>query len=118
MVYECPMRTLGSTCNNITDGSDLVETVSLFAMPAIPSRHPQSRLAVYGPHQTLTRSGGGYAASFGIALSTNRKNRALRAPATNDPSDSDFSESPVPFRKDRVLRLRDLNVRNLGRTES
>jgi hypothetical protein len=46
-----------------------------------------------------------YAASFGMALSTNRKNRVLRAPATNDTGDSEFSGPPLPFRKDRVLRV-------------
>lgn len=46
-----------------------------------------------------------YAASFGIALSTNRKNRVLRPPATNDTGDSEFSGSPDSFRKDRVLRV-------------
>jgi hypothetical protein len=47
-----------------------------------------------------------HAASLGTVRSTNRKNRALRVPATNDTGDSEFSGSPVPFRKDRVLRAR------------
>jgi len=78
------------------------------------------------------RCRGSYAASLGILSSTNRKNRVLRAPATNDScdtgkgdpegslfafrsgrvlrppatndtGDSEFSESPDSFRKDRVL---------------
>jgi hypothetical protein len=36
--------------------------------------------------------------------------RVLRPPATNDTGDSEFSGSPVPFRKDRVLRVQDLNL--------
>jgi hypothetical protein len=58
-----------------------------------------------GPTPDIGAFGGGYAASFGIALSTNRKNRVLRPPATNDTGDSEFPGSPVPFRRDRVLRV-------------
>jgi hypothetical protein len=58
-----------------------------------------------------------YAASRGIVRSTNRKNRVLRAPATNDscetsgadPEGSPFAFWP-PFRRDRVLRVPDLNL--------
>ena len=54
-----------------------------------------------------------YAARRGIALSTNRKNRWLRAPATND---SCVTPIPgyVPFRRDRVLRVLDLSLRRFG----
>ncbi len=52
-----------------------------------------------------------------MALSTNRKNRVLRAPATNDScdiSEGDPEGSPFafwfPFRRDRVLRIPDLNL--------
>jgi hypothetical protein len=58
-----------------------------------------------------------YAARRGMALSTNRKNRVLRAPATNDScetSEGDPGGSPFafwsPFRRDRVLRVQDLNL--------
>ena len=54
---------------------------------------------------------------MGMARSTNRKNRVLRAPATTDSCEigaGDPEGSPFafwePFRKDRVLRLRDLNL--------
>jgi hypothetical protein len=40
------------------------------------------------------------AANVGMGLSSNRKNRVLRAPATSD------SGPALPFRKDRVLRVR------------
>jgi hypothetical protein len=53
-----------------------------------------------------------YAPNLGIARSTNRKNRVLRAPATNDScetSKDDPEGSPFafwsPFRRDRVLRV-------------
>jgi hypothetical protein len=59
----------------------------------------------------------GLCCSFGIALSTNRKNRVLRVSAstdtcdvgTGDPEGSPFA-SWGPFRKDRVLRLQDLKA--------
>jgi hypothetical protein len=54
---------------------------------------------------------------MGMARSTNRKNRVLRAPATTDSCDigaGDPEGSPFafwcPFRRDRVLRLPDLNL--------
>jgi hypothetical protein len=53
-----------------------------------------------------------------LALRCQSRNRSLdqsqkwvlRAPAINDTGDSEFSGSPVPFRGDRVLRVRDLNL--------
>jgi hypothetical protein len=53
-----------------------------------------------------------YAASRGMARSTKRKNRVLRAPATNDSCETNEGgpEGPPfaflsPFRRDRVLRV-------------
>jgi hypothetical protein len=46
-----------------------------------------------------------YAASFGITLSTNRKNRLFRAPATTDSCETPIPGTDVPFRRDRVLHV-------------
>jgi hypothetical protein len=56
-----------------------------------------------------------YAARRGMALSTNRKNRVLRAPATNDSCEIPIPGTDVPFRRDRVLRVQDLNLRPNGK---
>jgi hypothetical protein len=46
-----------------------------------------------------------YAASFGITLSTNRKNRLFRAPATTDSCETPIPGTDIPFRRDRVLHV-------------
>src|SRR5258707_14831036 len=52
-----------------------------------------------------------------MELSTNRKNRVLRAPATNDSCETPIPGTDVPFRRDRVLRVPDLNLRQSDRLE-
>jgi hypothetical protein len=108
------------------------EDLKLLNLLAHPTRFEGVTFA-FGAQRSI------YAASRGIARSTNRKNRVLwppatndscdtsegdpegspfafrsgrvlRPPATNDPGDSEFPGAPVPFRRDRVLRVPDLNL--------
>jgi hypothetical protein len=51
-----------------------------------------------------------------MALSTNRKNRVLRAPATNDSCVTAIPGTDVPFRRDRVLRVPATTSSKIGKS--
>lgn len=79
---------------------------------AVWRRKPDRRVVVHSDQGSQYGSEGDPEGS----LFAFRSGGVLRPPATNDTGDSEFSGSPVPFRRDRVLRVPDLNRGPLSRT--